>query len=51
MTSITIYLPSKYKDDSEDKAQGCLPVAYTEGAASSCGRGYFDPRIPYEQDI
>ncbi len=51
MTSITIYLPGKYEDDSVDKAQCCLPVAYTEGAASSCGRGYFDLRIPYEQDI
>ena len=46
MTSITIYLFNKYYDDPVDKAQGCLPVAYTEGIAFSCGRGYFDLRIP-----
>ena len=51
MTSITMYLPGKYEDNSVDKAQCCLSIAYTEGAASSCGRGYFDLRIPYEQDI
>lgn len=51
MTSITMYLPGKYEDDSVDKAQCCLPIAYTKGAASSCERGYFDLRIPYEQDI
>ena len=51
MTSITIYLPGKYEDDSVDKAQYCLLVAYTEGAAYSCGRGCFDLRIPYEPDI
>lgn len=41
MTSITMYLPGKYEDDSVDKAQCYLPIAYTEGAASSCERGYF----------
>ena len=46
MTLITIYLLGKYEDDSVDKAQCCLPIAYTEGAASSCGRGGFDLRIP-----
>ena len=51
MTLITIYLPEKYEDDSVDKAQYCLLVAYTEGATSSCERGYFDLRIPYEPDI
>ena len=51
MTSITIYLPDNYEDDSVDKAQYCLLVAYTEGAASSCRRGSFDLRIPCEQDI
>lgn len=51
MTLITIYLPGNYEDDSVDKAQYYLLVAYTEVAAYSCGRGYFDLRIPYEQDI